>query len=232
MRTECISNIPNIYRSYRIYIECEPNISNVYRIYISNVYRINFDKKNSDYKMIRYLRSDVSCLSDKDIQDIINARNSMKRASEVMANKYKISSRRVYQIWRGDHPPIDPSSSSFTGASLQDKDKKPSSEETVSLQQVEPTECNVTSGSKVKKNVGGETSPKGTSHRGKSSRTSELSDNQISSKLCMLIDQNLSKSACSEKPRIDDQELNALYEKEAKRSKKNKSNVTHLFAGP
>ena len=30
----------------------------------------------------------------------------MKRASEVMARKYKISSRRVYQIWRGqEYPP-------------------------------------------------------------------------------------------------------------------------------
>ncbi|CAG8680993.1 201_t:CDS:1, partial [Acaulospora colombiana] len=42
------------------------------------------------------------------IQDIINARNSMKRASEAMAIKYKISTRRVYQIWRENHPPIDP----------------------------------------------------------------------------------------------------------------------------
>ncbi|CAG8656995.1 4871_t:CDS:2, partial [Diversispora eburnea] len=45
---------------------------------------------------------------DDDIQDIINARNSMKRASEAMAIKYKISTRRVYQIWRENHPPIDP----------------------------------------------------------------------------------------------------------------------------
>ena len=58
--------------------------------------------------MNRYLRSDVTRLSEKDIQDIISAKNSMKRASEVMANKYKISSRRVYQIWRGVHLPIDP----------------------------------------------------------------------------------------------------------------------------
>ncbi|CAG8855986.1 25986_t:CDS:1, partial [Gigaspora margarita] len=34
-------------------------------------------------------------------------KNSMKRAPEAMANKYKISIRRVYQIWRGVHPPID-----------------------------------------------------------------------------------------------------------------------------
>ena len=44
-------------------------------------------------------------MSNEDIQDIINAKNTIKRASEVMAAKYKISSRRVYQIWR--HPPID-----------------------------------------------------------------------------------------------------------------------------
>src|SRR3954452_908400 len=58
--------------------------------------------------MVQYLRSDATCLSDNDIQDIINARNSMKRASEVIADKYKISSQRVYQIWRGVHSPIDP----------------------------------------------------------------------------------------------------------------------------
>ncbi|CAG8689337.1 14988_t:CDS:2, partial [Funneliformis caledonium] len=55
-----------------------------------------------------YLRSDVTRLSEKDIQDIISAKNSMKRASEVMTNKYKISSQQVYQIWRGVYPPIDP----------------------------------------------------------------------------------------------------------------------------
>ena len=59
--------------------------------------------------MVRFLRSDATHLSDKDIQDIINARNTMKRASEAMATKYKISTRRVYQIWRGIDPPIDTS---------------------------------------------------------------------------------------------------------------------------
>ncbi|CAG8797910.1 240_t:CDS:2, partial [Dentiscutata erythropus] len=56
--------------------------------------------------MHRYKRSDATPLSSEDIQDIIKAKNSMKRASETMAKKYKISSRRVYQIWRGlEHPP-------------------------------------------------------------------------------------------------------------------------------
>ena len=59
--------------------------------------------------MVRFLRSDATHLSDKDIQDIIDARNTIKRASEAMATKYKISTRRVYQIWRGIDPPIDTS---------------------------------------------------------------------------------------------------------------------------
>src|ERR1043165_1389975 len=58
--------------------------------------------------MVRYLRSDATSLSDKDIRDIINSKDLMNRASEVMAKKYKISPRRVYQIWRGEHPPIAP----------------------------------------------------------------------------------------------------------------------------
>jgi hypothetical protein len=57
--------------------------------------------------MLRYLRSDATPLSTENIQDIIKAKNSMKWAPEAMANKYKISTRRVYQIWRGVHPPID-----------------------------------------------------------------------------------------------------------------------------
>ena len=58
--------------------------------------------------MNRYLCSDATCLSEKDIQDIIVAKNSMKRALEVIANKYKISSQWVYQIWKGVYSPIDP----------------------------------------------------------------------------------------------------------------------------
>ncbi|GBB85416.1 hypothetical protein RclHR1_11960004 [Rhizophagus clarus] len=92
--------------------------------------------------MIWYLRSDVTHLLAEDIQDIIKAKNSMKRASEVMANKYKISTRQVYQIWRDAHPPIDP------------KDIKPLSEEPGSTQQADPVECNIISGSKIKKTRG------------------------------------------------------------------------------
>src|ERR1700761_6794838 len=58
--------------------------------------------------MVRYLRSDATSLSDEDIREIINAKDLMNRASEIMAKKYKISPRRVYQIWRGEHPPLAP----------------------------------------------------------------------------------------------------------------------------
>ncbi|CAG8494470.1 17354_t:CDS:2, partial [Cetraspora pellucida] len=76
-------------------------------------------------------------IETEDIQDIIKAKNSMKRASEAMDNKYKISSRRVYQIWRGVHPQIDP------------KDINRFLEEPDSPQQADPVECNVISGSKL-----------------------------------------------------------------------------------
>ncbi|PKK60218.1 hypothetical protein RhiirC2_793667 [Rhizophagus irregularis] len=65
-----------------------------------------------------------------------------------MANKYKISTQRVYQIWRGAHSPIDP------------KDIKPLSEEPGSYQQADPVECNIISESKVKKTGGKKTKSK------------------------------------------------------------------------
>ncbi|CAG8841811.1 26700_t:CDS:1, partial [Gigaspora margarita] len=58
--------------------------------------------------MLQYLRSDATPLSTENIQDIIKAKNLMKQAPEAMANKYKISIRRVYQIWREVHPPPEP----------------------------------------------------------------------------------------------------------------------------
>jgi DNA invertase Pin-like site-specific DNA recombinase len=58
--------------------------------------------------MRRYLRSDATPLSSEDVQDIIKAKNSMKRASEVIAKKYKISSRWVYRIWREQEHSPDP----------------------------------------------------------------------------------------------------------------------------
>ncbi|CAI2196299.1 12323_t:CDS:2 [Funneliformis geosporum] len=76
--------------------------------------------------MLQYLCSDATPLSAKDIQDIIKAKNSTNRALEVMVSKYKISTWRVYQIWRGAHPLIDP------------KDIKSLSEEPGSYQQANP----------------------------------------------------------------------------------------------
>ncbi|PKK79893.1 hypothetical protein RhiirC2_768619 [Rhizophagus irregularis] len=44
-----------------------------------------------------------------------------------MAEKYKILSQQMYQIWRGEHPPLDKTGS------------------LVMFQQANPLECNVTS---------------------------------------------------------------------------------------
>jgi hypothetical protein len=49
--------------------------------------------------MRRYLRSDATLLSPEAYSDIINAKGK-KNISPVLAKKYKISLRRVYQIWR------------------------------------------------------------------------------------------------------------------------------------
>ncbi len=56
---------------------------------------------------IRFLRCDATHLSSEDLQDIINARNTMKGTAVAIAQKYHISTRRVYQIWRNKHPQID-----------------------------------------------------------------------------------------------------------------------------
>ena len=60
----------------------------------------------------------------------------------------KISTRWVYQIWRGVHLLIDP------------KDIKPFSEELDTYQQADPVKCNVVLGNKVKKTRGKKTKSK------------------------------------------------------------------------
>ena len=143
------------------------------------------------------MRSDATCLSDNDIQDIINARNSMKRASEVMADKYKISSWRVYQIWRGVHPPIDPTEDTvkdITSGSKgsQNQVKKTEVKKTKSTHTSEPFQ----SQSVQKKK---EISPvRGTVRNTKSKRTGTTSD---------------------------DHTLKALFEKKARRNAKNKAEM-------
>ena len=144
--------------------------------------------------MVRYLRSDATCLSDKDIQDIINARNSMKRASEVMADKYKISSRRVYQIWRGAHPPIDPT---------------------------EDTVKDITSGSKESQNQ-----VKKTTHTSEPFQFQSVQKERAISSARGAIGDTRSKRIGIT---FDDHILEVRYEKEARRSEKNKIGGTHLL---
>ena len=48
----------------------------------------------------QYRRSDASYLSEQDILDIINIRNTIPNAAQIAAKKYKTSTTRIYQIWR------------------------------------------------------------------------------------------------------------------------------------
>jgi hypothetical protein len=194
-----------------------------------NVYRIFIDSFFSEYKkMNRYLRSDATRLSEKDIQDIIDAKNSMKRASEVMASKYKISSRRVYQIWRGVHPPIDPKemvsgpdsekmvSTRFNASSNADS---PPIEKTVSSESPSST---VASGNQAKKT--GE--KKCNEPRSKSVRISEASD-----AIPVRSIQSKPTRTCAEEPEgIHIEELRAFYEKGGMVDEKNKAEMKRLLA--
>ncbi|GES84375.1 hypothetical protein GLOIN_2v1763803 [Rhizophagus clarus] len=150
--------------------------------------------------MIRYLRSDATRLSSKDIQDIIKAKNSMKRASEAMANKYKISIRRVYQIWRGVHLQIDP------------KDIKPFSEEPDTYQQADPVECNVVLRNKVKKTGGKKTK----------SKSVHISESPVI--------QTPLASISSKSLNISNEKLGAFYEKEDKRGEKVTEGINRILA--
>ncbi|RGB32331.1 hypothetical protein C1646_762975 [Rhizophagus diaphanus] len=150
--------------------------------------------------MLQYLRSDATSLSAENIQDIIKAKNSMKRASEAMANKYKISSRRVYQIWRGAHPQIDP------------KDINPFSKKPGSPQQADPVECNVISGSKVKK-IGGKKT------KSKSVRISKSP-----------IIRTPIASISSKSLNMSNEELEAFCEKENKRGEKITKEMNRILA--
>jgi hypothetical protein len=63
--------------------------------------------KQSLNKVVRFLCSDATSLSIDAFQDIINSRYTMKHAAQIMAKKYKISMRHVYQIWRNNQPPTE-----------------------------------------------------------------------------------------------------------------------------
>jgi len=58
------------------------------------------------YEKKQFRRADAAPLRDADVQAIIAARGAMPNAAKAMATKYKISMRRVYEIWNsgGDTP--------------------------------------------------------------------------------------------------------------------------------
>jgi hypothetical protein len=135
-----------------------------------------------------------------------------------LTNKYRTSQKRIYQIWRGEEKnrvawdqPINRPPLSFgpfgTLSSTNVIDKQDIPEVSV--------ECNIISGSKVKKTGGKK--PKS-----KSVRISEPS-----------ITQNQPTSTSpegSEGLNISREDLNVFYEKEAKRDEKNKAEVNRRLA--
>ena len=150
----------------------------------------------------RYMRSDATKLSTADYEDIMQYRDMKSKPLEQLRKKFHISSSRLYQIWRGQEVgrvewnysavPL-----SYPSTNVIDKQDVPE----VSV------ECNVISGSKVKKTGGKKT-------KSKPVRVSESP--AIQTQLAPMNSEGLN---------INDKELNAFYEKEAKRDEKNKAEV-------
>ncbi|CAJ0911460.1 37_t:CDS:2 [Entrophospora sp. SA101] len=49
---------------------------------------------------VKYYRAGTPYLPPEAIEEIIQSRGSIKNASKTMADKYKTSTRRVYEIWK------------------------------------------------------------------------------------------------------------------------------------
>ncbi|RIA97622.1 hypothetical protein C1645_813863 [Glomus cerebriforme] len=79
--------------------------------------------------------SKISGSNELSVSNTSNAPNALNVPNKLWLTNIKYqSTRRVYQIWRDAHPPIDL------------KDIKPLSEEPGSTQQADPVECNIISG--------------------------------------------------------------------------------------
>ena len=176
-----------------------------------------------------YLRSDATRLSEKDIQDIIDAKNSIKQASEVMANKYKISSRWVYQIWRGVHPPIDPKEM----VSCPPTDPPSDSKKMVSTN-TEKTVPRETLGITIPEKIP-EVSNKakktgGRNPRAKSVTISEPSTIQTKPSQGYPAEGTVSLDSLRANKGLRGEDLRAFYEKDAKEDEKSKAETARLLA--
>jgi hypothetical protein len=188
----------------------------------------------------RYMRSDATKLSTADYEDIMQYRDMKSKPLEQLRKKFHISSSRLYQIWRGQKVgrvewnystvPLSYSSTNdidkqndtdfqnkYNSTILALKNVIPDGAEKPSRSTDPVSEEGVISGSKVKKTGGKK--PKS-----KSVRISEPS-----------ITQNQPTSTSpegSEGLNISREDLNAFYEKEAKRDKKNKAEVNRRLVFP
>src|SRR3954470_9738476 len=91
-----------------------------------------------------------------------------------MANKYKISSRRVYQIWRGVHPQIDPKEMVSYPPTDPPSDSKNMVSTNADLSHVEKTDPHKSPSSIIPENKAKKAG--GRNPKAKSVRNSELSD--------------------------------------------------------
>ena len=158
----------------------------------------------------KYMRSDATKLSSADYEDIMQYQDMKTKPLDQLRKKFHVSTSRLYQIWRGQEVgrvewnysavPL-----SYPSTNVIDKQDVPE----VSV------ECDVISGSKVKKTGGKK--PKS-----KSVRISEpfITQNQPTS----------TSPEGSEGLNISREDLNAFYEKEAKRDEKNKAEVNRRLA--
>ena len=183
----------------------------------------------------RYMRSDATKLSTADYEDIMQYRDMKSKPLEQLRKKFHISSSRLYQIWRGqevgrvewNYSTVPLSYSSTNDIDKQnDTDFQNKYNSTIlALENVIPdgaekpsrstdpvSEEGIISGSKVKKTGGKKT-------KSKPVRVSESP--AIQTQLAPMNSEGLN---------INDEELNAFYEKEAKRDEKNKAEVNRRLA--
>ena len=155
----------------------------------------------------RYMRSDATKLSSADYEDIMQYRDMKSKPLDQLRKKFHVSTSRLYQIWRGQEVgrvewnysavPL-----SYPSTNVIDKQDVPE----VSV------ECNIISGSKVKKTRGKKT-------KSKSIRIPESPVIQIPLTL-----------VSSEGLNINDEELGAFYEKETRKEKINRSEMNRRLA--
>src|SRR5947209_3642187 len=149
-----------------------------------------------------FYRSNATKLSESDIKEIRDSRGKIPNASKKMSEKFHIGARRVYEIWE------------YTERLQQGLDHV-----SFSADESQNIEASVIESS-IKKR-----SPKSRSK-------SVLCNNESRSRISDPIPTSNSIPVNTDDftKKINSEDLDALYEKEARRDEKNKANMTRLLA--